>query len=61
MDQIRLRYEANLDEINSKLKELKTKIKKHKAQFEKNNSNWGFVGDLSHINTELDNLVRFLN
>jgi hypothetical protein len=60
MDQIRLRYEVNFEEIDSKLKELKSKVKKHKTQFEKNSSNWGFVGDLSHINTELENLVKFL-
>ena len=60
MDQIKLRYEVNVEEINSKLKILKHKIKNHKIQFEKNSSNWGYVGDLSYINIELENIVKFL-
>jgi hypothetical protein len=61
MSQIRLRYEVNFDEIKAKLKILEIKLKDHQIQFEKKGSNWGFVGDLSYINEELDNLVKFLN
>jgi hypothetical protein len=60
MAQIRLRYNVNLDKIKVKLKVLEDKLNNHKIQFEKESSNWGYVGDLSYINGELDNLLKFL-
>lgn len=39
--------------IKVELTKLQTKLKAHKALFEKDNLNWGFIGDLSHIKNKL--------
>lgn len=55
------RYKKNQTEIAKKIKTLQDKLKKHAAQFEKDNKNWGYVGDVGYINEQLDALQGFIN
>ena len=46
--------------INLQLKKLKEKLEEH-SKFQKDDpKDWGFVGDLAHISSELDNTLRML-
>ena len=61
MKEIEKRYRKNLNEIKSNINLLNTKLEKHNKKFEVNNTNWGYVGDLSYINEKLNEIHCFLS
>jgi hypothetical protein len=50
-------YEKHQKEINEKLTLLQAKLKEHHLKFENNPTDWGFVGDIAHINQKLDEII----
>ena len=55
-----VRYKTITKEIEKNLKLLQKKLIKHKTDFKKTPSNWGCIGDLSHINEKLVEVNTFL-
>ena len=53
------RYKENLKEIEKNITLLRVKLKRHKCGFRENETNWGYVGDLSYINKELEEINKF--
>lgn len=55
------KYKQKKENILKLLKQLETKIAQHEKQFtDKGKSDWGYVGDLGHIEEEIKNLHEFL-
>ena len=54
-------YEKRLKEVNLLLKQLNRKMNIHRDGFKLNQLNWGYVGDVAHIQKGLEELVAFLN
>lgn len=54
------KYNKQQTQILSQLKSLKTSLKEHTKRFEKDKSNWGFLGDLNHITSVLNELDGFV-
>lgn len=54
-------YHQRLTSIQKSIEILKSKLTEHNKSFEKRPGNWGYVGDLGHIDENLKNLVKFLN
>ena len=52
------RYKELLKEIESNIELLKEKLKKHSEKQSKQPENWGFVGDISYINTKIENIIE---
>ncbi len=50
-----------MDKIENDLTLLKEKLKKHQKDFNRNNTNWGFIGDLEYVSNEIDEVVKFFN
>lgn len=46
-------YNKKQKEISELLKKIRVNMQTHKKKFKKNESNWGYVGDLSRITTQL--------
>jgi len=53
-------YKSRQTEIKYQIKQLQTAMIKHAEQFKKNDTNWGFVGDLGHVKEVLSELDGFL-
>lgn len=53
-------YEERVAEVEAKLELLKTKLKTHKEREAADPKNWGFNGDLAHVDQVLGELVSFL-
>jgi len=51
------RYEDQYDKFEDFMKRITKKIKKHKANFLKNNTDWGYVGDLEYANGKLKEIA----
>jgi len=49
-----------MDKIENDLILLYEKLKNHQKEFNKNNTNWGFIGDLEYVSNEIDEVVKFL-
>jgi len=47
--------------IQCLLKSLRGRLKDHKAKFSKDEKNWGHVGDLTHVQEILNELIVFLH
>jgi hypothetical protein len=54
------RYSYHSEEIEKNLKQLKKKLKKHQSDFKREQTNWGYVGDLTYINERLAELNSFI-
>jgi len=54
------RYSYHSEEIEKNLKQLKKKLKKHQSDFKREQTNWGYVGDLTYINERLAELNGFI-
>jgi hypothetical protein len=54
------RYSFHSDEIEKNLNQLKKKLKKHQSDFKREQTNWGYVGDLTYINERLAELNSFI-
>lgn len=39
---------------------LSEKLKKHEIDFNRNPDNWGYIGDLEHVSSEINEVVKFL-
>jgi hypothetical protein len=55
------KYNQLMDKIENDLTLLKEKLKKHQKDFNRNNTNWGFIGDLEYVSNEIDEVVKFFN
>ena len=54
-------YESEQDIFKLNIQKLKEKIKQHKEEWNKSKkTNWGYVGDLNHINNKLEDILKFL-
>lgn len=51
-------YKDLQDKIESNIILLQEKLKEHKIKFENNPTNWGYIGDLTYLNTRLDNILE---
>jgi hypothetical protein len=54
------RYSYHSEEIEKNLNQLKKKLKKHQSDFKREQTNWGYVGDLTYINERLAELNSFI-
>lgn len=54
------RYKEVIKEIESNIELLKEKLKQHQVKQSKQPENWGFVGDVSYINTKIENIIETL-
>ena len=54
------RYSYHSEEIEKNLNQLKKKLKKHQSDFKKEQTNWGFIGDLAYVNEKLVEINAFL-
>ena len=48
-------------EIDALLRKIKTGLAKHSRREKQNSLNWGYVGDLQHIASELQEVSDFLH
>ena len=55
------KYQENQNQIKNELTILKDKLNRHKKAYCKDSTNWGYVGDLGHILTQVKELNQFLN
>jgi len=53
-------YETRFNRIRASLDELRDQLTLHAAQQEVHPGDWGFAGDLAHVDVALADLVRFL-
>lgn len=53
-------YKKRQSEINNQIKLLQLALDAHAKKFEKNETNWGYVGDLGHIKDSISDLTTFL-
>ncbi len=53
-------YKNRQTEIKYQIKNIQAALTKHAEQFKKNDTNWGFVGDLGHVKEVLSELDGFL-
>ena len=61
MATVKQTYQKHQEEIKSKIKALELALKNHAKQFSKNETNWGYVGDLGRIKEvlyEFDNFAK---
>ncbi len=54
------RYQFWRRSIDSRMKELGEKLRKHDDDFMKDPGNWGYVGDVAHVDELLERLTSFL-
>ena len=53
-------YADKSKSVKKLMDRLEKAMKKHEKDFSGEERNWGYVGDLGHIESELADLVRFL-
>ena len=51
-------YEKKQLKIQSKLELLKNKLSDHNKKFKKNNTYWGYLGDMEYIESSLDEILK---
>ena len=54
-------FKASSEAIEKQLAELAAKLKGHKAKAEADPKNWGYAGDLRTIESDLADILDFLN
>lgn len=55
------KYNQLMDKIENNLILLYENLKNHQKDFNRNNTNWGFIGDLENVSNEIDEVVKFFN
>lgn len=55
------KYNQLMEKIENDLILLYEKLKNHQKEFNKNNSNWGVIGDLEYVSNEIDEILKFFN
>ena len=53
-------YEEEYQVIVKLLGDITKKVKKHKANFDKDDKDWGYVGDLESVKTKLQEIEKGL-
>ena len=53
-------YKNRSGRVHHLLKELEKAMKDHDARQKKEPSNWGFAGNLGHVESELGDVLRFI-
>jgi hypothetical protein len=53
------KYNAHQASIRSLIKQLEAKLDNHEKQASAHPANWGFSGDLGHVEANLTELVEF--
>ena len=56
MPTVKETYRKRQREISRQIKKLQSYLKKYSEEFKKNDTNWGFVGDLSRLKSDLSEL-----
>ena len=56
MKTAKMAYEEAQTEIKRQIKLLQATLKLHEAEFNKDTKNWGFVGDVNHVKSEIKDL-----
>lgn len=51
-------YFELIKQIENNLKLLNEKLKQHQLKQSNEPNNWGYVGDISYINTKIENIVE---
>ena len=57
---IKTKYTETSKEIEKKIELLREKLKSHQTRFNQEPTNWGYVGDISHINEKLEEVLTSL-
>lgn len=52
---------ATSEAIEKQLAELAAKLKAHKAKADAHPSNWGYAGDLRKVESDLADILNFIN
>lgn len=60
MASVKQTYKNRQTEIKYQIKQLQTALIKHAEQFKKNDTNWGFAGDLGRVKEVLSELDGFM-
>ena len=55
------KFNTHYNDAIDKLNKIKFALIDMRNEYEKNQGNWGYVGDIYHVVEELDNLCEFLN
>ena len=58
--ELKTKYQSKNKEIQKKVSSLMKKLETHQQGFNKDNVNWGYLGDLCYINDKLDEVLSFL-
>lgn len=54
-------YEERVAEVDTKLEAIKARLKVHKEREATDPKNWGFNGDLAHVDAVLGEILDFLS
>ena len=54
-------YEERVAEVESKFEAIKARLKVHKEREATDPKNWGFNGDLAHVDAVLGEILDFLS
>lgn len=52
------KYNECKSSIEKSIEILQKKLIEHELLFENDNTNWGYVGDISYLDTKLENIVE---
>jgi len=55
------KYTIRKRSLQEQISKLNKIVKLHSIQQKKNNTNWGYVGDLAHIQEQLDNIFEMFS
>ena len=56
-----IEYNRKMKEIKSLLQHIETGLNAHSAEENEDMRNYGYVGDLGHVKSELQNISDFIN
>lgn len=54
-------YSLRLREVKIKLARIAAAIDAHAGRQQKDPTNWGYPGDLGHVDEKIDDIVKFLS
>jgi len=60
MTNLEVKYWTKHQEIEAKIKEIGKRLAIHHDNFRKDNNNFGFLGDLGQVKSDLQRIIDFL-
>ena len=60
-NQATAQYREELKQAIANMRELKSKMVANANSQTKDNTNWGHVGNITHLNAQLEELIRFMS